>query len=210
MSASGQGRGFSAPMRGFSRPIGGVSRLRPVSGFRRGFVPPPLPLSVTLHFPPVNGVPGLGFDFPHLAVVGAGFPRRVRFANRGFFPSFTPIIFGPTPYYPFEMPYSGAGQQPIVIVVPSQPQPTVPPSVERAPEAASPQNPPTAPPELGQLILVRRDGQVLLAVAFTVRNGQLTYVTNEGTRRSFPVSELDRDATRQMNDANGTSVSLPE
>ena len=65
------------------------------------------------------------------------------------------------------------------------------------------------PPELGQLILVRRDGKVLLAVAFTVRNGDLTYVTTEGARRSFPVSELDKEATRQMNDANGTSVSLP-
>ena len=54
------------------------------------------------------------------------------------------------------------------------------------------------------------DGEVLLAVAFTVRNGQLTYITNEGTKRSFPVSELDKQATQQMNDANGTSVSLPE
>jgi hypothetical protein len=60
------------------------------------------------------------------------------------------------------------------------------------------------------LILVRSDGEVLLAVAFTVRNGQLTYITNEGTKRSFPVSELDKQATQQMNDANGTSVSLPE
>src|SRR5581483_8903513 len=65
------------------------------------------------------------------------------------------------------------------------------------------------PPELGQLILVRRDGQIVMAVAFTVRNGQLTYVTNEGTRRSFPVSELAKDTTRQMNEANGTFVSIP-
>lgn len=179
-------------------------------GFRRGFVPPPLPLSISLHFPPTNGVPGLGFDFPHLAVVSAGFPGRFRFANRGFFPFVTPIFFGPTPYYPFEMPYFGAGQQPIIIVVPSQPQPAAPPPVEPAPAAASPQNPPPPPPELGQLILVRRDGQVLLAIAFSVRNAQLTYITNEGTRRSFPVSELDKDATRQMNEANGTSVALPE
>jgi hypothetical protein len=63
---------------------------------------------------------------------------------------------------------------------------------------------------LGQLILVRSDGEVLLAVAFTVSKGRLTYITNEGTKRSFPVSELDKQATQQMNDANGTSVSLPE
>jgi hypothetical protein len=213
ISASGQGRGFSAPMRGFSRPVGGMSRLGRPGGFRRGFIPPPLPLSVSLHFPPVNGVPGLGFDFTHLAVVGAGFPRRFRFANRGFFPSFTPVFFGPTPYYPFELPYSGAGQQPIIIVVPSQPQqpqPAAPPPVETVPESASPQTSPPPPPELGQLILVRHDGQVHLAVGFTVRNGQITYITNDGTRRSFPVSDLDKQATRQMNDTSGTSVSLSE
>src|SRR5438445_3614737 len=67
---------------------------------------------------------------------------------------------------------------------------------------------PRHPPELGQLILVRNDGQVLLAVAFTVRDCQLTYLTNQGTRRSFPVSELHKDATRQINDATGTAVSL--
>ena len=145
--------------------------------------------------------------------VGAGFPGRFRFANRGFFPFFTPVFFGPTPYYPSELPYSGVGQQPIIIVVPSQPQqpqPAAPPPVETVPEAASPQTPPPPPPELGQLILVRHDGQVLLAVAFTVRNGQSTYITNDGTRRSFPVSDLDKQATRQMNDTSGTSVSLPE
>ena len=65
------------------------------------------------------------------------------------------------------------------------------------------------PPEVGQFVLVRLDGQVLFAVAFTTVNGRLTYVTREGLRRSFPVSELDKDATRQMNDANGASVSLP-
>jgi hypothetical protein len=79
---------------------------------------------------------------------------------------------------------------------------------DNAPSAA-PSAPAPPPPELGQLILVRRDGKVLLAVAFTVRNGDLTYVTTDGARRSFPVSELDKEATRQMNDANGTSVSLP-
>jgi hypothetical protein len=92
---------------------------------------------------------------------------------------------------------------------PQQPQPAAPAPSAAVPQAATPQSPPPPPPELGQLILVRRDGQVLLAVAFTVRNGQLTYITNDGTRRTFPVADLDKEATRQMNDANGTSVALP-
>jgi hypothetical protein len=165
----------------------------------------------------INGVPGLGFDFPHLAAINRGFNNQFAFFNafnngffnNGFFPFFTPIFSEP-------FAFSGAGgipdeggRQPIFIVT-QPPQPNVPPPAESAPrESATPQVPPPPPPELGQLILVRSDGQVLLAVAFTVRNGQLTYIANDGTRRSFPFGELDKDATRQMNDANGTSVSLP-
>src|SRR6266699_1609711 len=203
ISASGQGRGFSAPMRGsavpvrrfsapmrgFSGQVRGMSRLGRTGGFRRGFV------------------------FPHLAAVSRGFQQRFLFVNNGFFPFFAPIFFDPLSLsYPAEIPdyYAEGERQPIFVMPPPpQPLPATPPA-EAAPRATTPQVPPPPPPELGQLILVRSDGQVLLAVAFTVRNGQLTYITNQGTRRSFPVSELDKDATRQMNDADGTSVSLPE
>ncbi len=211
-------RGFSAPapVRSFSGPVRGASRLGRAGGFRRGFFPPVVATPLNPSFAPINGVPGLGFDFPHLAAVSRGFPQRFLFINNGFFPFFTPIFFDPLPlYYPSEAGtadyYSEGGQQPIFVMTqPPQPQPTVPPPAETAPkQSAAPQAPPPPPPELGQLILVRGDGQVLLAVAFTVRNGQLTYISKEGTRRSFPVSELDKDATRQMNDANGTTVSLP-
>ena len=165
----------------------------------------------------INGVPGLGFDFPHLAAINRGFNSQAGFFNafnNGFFNDgfgFIPFFGSPFYYPPYqeETPYSTEGTQPPVFIVP-QPQPNTSASVDSAPkQAAAPQAPPQPLPELGQLILVRSDGEVLLAVAFTVRNGQLTYITNDGTRRSFPVSELDKQATRQMNDANGTSVSLP-
>ena len=64
-------------------------------------------------------------------------------------------------------------------------------------------------PDVGEFILVRNDGQVVLATAFTFSGDRLTYITREGLRRSFPVAELDKQATRQMNEASGTSVSLP-
>ena len=260
ISASGQARGFSAPMRGFSAPMRGIagrsfSRLRHgFSGPRQsrrgifgpgtcgalvpgpcgtGFAAPPLtgapltgtpllgtPLTGTPlnpNFGVVNGVPGLGFDYPHLAAISRGFQNQFGFANNGFLNNsgFIPF-FGGLPYsyppYDEEGPdnYAETGQQP-QFMMPSPQQPMALPPAETAPSApaATPQIPPPPPPELGQLILVRRDGQVLLAVAFTARNGQLTYITNEGARRSFPISELDKDATRQMNDASGTSVSLP-
>jgi hypothetical protein len=223
ISASGQARGVSAPMRGFSAPVRGFSGpTRGISGsgradgFRRGF-PPRAGTPLNPNFAPVNGVPGLGFDFPHLAAISRGF--RHRFGafgfNGGFSPFFTPIFFDALPlYYPYDTgtpDYYTEGAQEPLFVIPA-PQPLAQPPAESAPRASAtaPQVPAPPPPELGQLILVRGDGQVLLAVAFTANHGQLTYITREGTRRSFPVSELDKDATRQMNDANGTSVSLPE
>lgn len=275
LTASGQGRGFSAPMRGFSAPVRSApvrgfsapvrnfpvrtgppmrgsmerspSRVRPrfvrprradrgffgpgefAPGFCRGFIeacengffPPPITATPQEpNFGIVNGVPGLGFDFPHLAAINRGFNDQFAFFNvfhSGFFNNGFGIIpfVGSSPlYYPpyeEEAPdyYTSGAQQPQFIL--PAPQPNVRPPAETSPrESATPQPPPPPPPELGQLILVRRDGQVLLAVAFTARNGQLTYITREGTRRSFPISELDKDATRQMNDAAGTSVSLPE
>ena len=165
----------------------------------------------------INGVPGLGFDFPHLAAINRGFNNQFGFSNAfnsafvnngfGFIPFFDPL---PLYYPPYEEEtpdyYTQRAQQPI-FVVPSPQQAPAGPSAASAPSAAA--APQTPPPELGQLILVRQDGQIVMAVAFTVRNGQLTYVTNEGTRRSFPAAELDKDTTRQMNEANGTSVSIP-
>ena len=217
VSALGQARGFSAPMRGFSAPVRGFSgAARGISGpgrangFRRG-LPPRAGTPLNPSFAPVSGVPGLGFDFPHLAAISR--PIR-RFGRRGgSFPFLTPIFFDAQPlYYPYDTGtpdyYAEGAQEPQFVIPPPQPQPMAQPPAETTPRA--PQVPAPPPPELGQLILVRRDGEVLLAVAFTANHGQLTYITREGTRRSFPVSELDKDTTRQMNDANGTSVSLPE
>ncbi len=256
-SASGQGRGFSAPARGFSAPMrGSPARAssvpmhgpagRSFSGLGRGFpraghvprgtfgpgtcgvftpcsppffLPPVTATPLEPNFGVINGVPGLGFDFPHLAAINRGFNNQFGFFNafnNGFFDNgfgFIPF-FGSLPsYYPpyeEETPYYAEGAQQPIFVVP-QPQPNTSVPAETAPrQDATPQTLPPPPPELGQLILVRSDGEVLLAVAFTVSKGRLTYITNEGTKRSFPVSELDKQATQQMNDANGTSVSLPE
>jgi hypothetical protein len=236
LSASGQGRGTSVPMhapsaplrsfsvprrggsapavRGFSGQVRTTSRPFRASGFRRGSsFSPVIATPLNPSFLPINGVPGLGFDFPHLAAVSRGFPQQFVVLNNGFSPFFTPVFFDPFAFSEAGVISDEEQRQPIFVVPqpPQQPpsQPSNPPAEAAPRPSAAPQAPPAPPPELGQLILVRGDGQVLLAVAFTVRNGQLTYITNEGTRRSFPASELDKEATRQMNDANGTTVSLP-
>ena len=234
ISAFGQGRGFSAPMRGPSSPprsFSGAGRgvgtaQRGGVGTTAGTIRPGLSMRPLVgtplnpNFARIRGVPGLGFDFPHLAAIERPFRDQHRFGRvrerRGSF--FTPLFFDGLPlYYPYdtEYPYESGvpdyyteGAQQPQFVMP-RPQAATPPA-ETVPRTTEPQTPPPPPPELGQLILVRSDGQVLLAVAFTTNHGQLTYITREGTRRSFPISELDKDATRQMNDANGTSVSLPE
>jgi hypothetical protein len=221
ISASGQGRGSGA--RGFSRSgrglvapgrsIGGTASR----GFRPGFAVPPLVGSpLQPNFAPIRGVPGLAFDRQHPGATARPFRDRFGREHRGLFPFFPyyPLFFDSLPldYSPYdtESPYNSAvpdyytegAQQPQFLIPQPLPQPQA--------SVAALQTPAPPPPELGQLILVRRDGQVLLAVAFTVRNGQLTYITNEGARHTFPVGELDEVATREMNDANGTSVSLPD
>ena len=178
------------------------------------------------NFAPIRGVPGLGFDYEHLAAIQHSF--RDKFGHEHRFRQFqfiTPIFDEGLPYYyGFDngLPYyseESAPPQPPVIVVPPAPvivqgqaaatadtgaESTPPPSSKQPAETQSP------PPELGQLVLVQRNGNVVLAVAFTTSANELTYITREGTRRSFPLAELDKEATRQMNDANGTFVSIPK
>ena len=164
------------------------------------------------NFTPLHGVPGLGFDYEHLAAVSGNRQGNRNFRNRSGRNFITPIFdWGVPYYYTFDTgePYddsAGLAQPPSVMV------PAIPDSTEEAaaPYPAVPSMPQAPPPELGQLILVLRNGQVVVAVAFTTSNGRLTYITRDGLRRSFPVAELDKDATLQMNDVNGTSVSLPD
>ena len=225
--AGGMVRAPSGPSRGLGPPGRTIIRTPP-GAFRPGFFTHPIvgtPLNP--NFAPIRGVPGLGFDFQHLAAIERPLRRRAGFRHErnGFFP-FVPLFFDALPLdyngygYPYDDTYGNGyssnlsgvpdyytqgAQQPQFMI----PQPGAAAPAEGAPSAAA-SAPAPPPPELGQLILVRRDGKVLLVVAFTVRNGDLTYVTTDGTRRSFPVRELDKEATRQMNDANGTSVSLPD
>ena len=163
-------------------------------------------------------VPGLGFDYEHLVAVSP--PRRDRFGHLRSGRLITPVFFGGLPYYGDDIAYDGAYDS---APLEPQPQPVQPPifilqapqfDPGREPVAPAPQVSnavPEAPvPDAGEFILVRRDGQVAMAVAFTTTGNRLTYITREGTRRSFSLSELDKDATLQMNEANGTTLKLPD
>lgn len=56
------------------------------------------------------------------------------------------------------------------------------------------------------LILARTDGGIVMPEAFTITGDRVVYVTHEGARLSFPASELDRETTKKMNEANGNSI----
>ena len=181
----------------------------------------------------------MGAAATHSAPVRAGSTRTGKFVATPLQPNYAPIGSGPglnfgyvpgttwssrqggrasTPYvwfYSGSYPYAGYAADAQPPYDDPQPPDAGAQGEQYAPadsyESSSASAEPEAPaPEVGQFILVRLDGQVILAVAFTAVNGRVTYISSDGTRRSFPLVDLDRQATVQMNDANGTSVSLPE
>lgn len=173
------------------------------------------PLANSFSFSDEIGVPGLGFDYVHLAAVSGnfrfnppGFGRGERREHNNFV---TPIFFGGFPYYSDFPDYQQVQQQPQVIVI-QQPAPAVtaqqaaPPTQELNKDVGIPAAAPAPAREVGEFILVRRDGRVLFASAFSVIGAQLQYVTPEGIRRTLPMAELDAVATQDMNEARGTTL----
>jgi hypothetical protein len=167
-------------------------------------------------------VPGLGFDFPHVAAVrpgGRGFPGRFR--NQRFVGAFFPF-FGGAGYWPLfpedvdeepsadYQPAETAAAEPPPPVYPGYPYP--PPPYAR-PDQQAPSSAPAAAPEpertTDQYVFVRRDGTVFFAVGYMWENGTLRYVTSEGLRRSVAGSLLDMDATQQFNEQRGLVFRSP-
>ena len=161
-----------------------------------------------------NGVPGLGFDFVHLAAVSGNFRFNPPGFGRGSHRQrnfVTPVFFGGFPYYSDYPDYQQEPQQPQIIVI-QQPAPVVtvqqaaPPAQESYTEAPIPAPSPAPVREVGELILVRRDGRVLFASVFSVTGTQVQYVTPEGIRHALALAELDTVATQEMNEARGTTL----
>jgi hypothetical protein len=171
-----------------------------------------------------DGVPGLGFDYPHLAAISRGQTNNssTRFDHNGHREQafFVPIWFGGYPYYSADYSYDQPEQQPaqqpqpqpqiIVIQQPVPGQQTAESGVDTGnlSTSASSSQPAEPIPDVGNFILVRRDGRILFASAFSVVGTQLQYVTPEGIRRTVAISEIDPDATQRMNEERGTTVQI--
>jgi len=65
------------------------------------------------------------------------------------------------------------------------------------------------PPEQTEYVFVRQDGSLIFAVAYSLINDRLQYVTAEGLRRTIPLNTLDFAATQQFNQQRGVSIRLP-
>jgi hypothetical protein len=166
-------------------------------------------------------VPGFGFDYTHFAAVNRNLGTRALIdpAIQQQL-ALAREIRRETPSFPVSLPIvvsSNVNQifitmpPPVVIVQqPAVVEAPVPTSRDAQPSPVVQEAPPQQPvAELGELVLIRRDGRVVFAVAYSIINSRLVYVTREGIRRSFPLAELDGEATVQMNEERGTSLRLP-
>lgn len=184
-----------------------------------------VPFASPVRFDRSSGVPGLGFDFPHLAAISGGLANNPapRFGHAGHHrhDSFSSILFWGNPFYFDDMSYDQAEQPQAPEEPPAPPQPQIiviqqpAPAAQGANTAAGEAGPSAAPssvpeespvPDRGNFILIRRDGHILFASVFSVVGSQLQYVTPEGIRRTMDLTDLDAEASQQMNEARGTTV----
>jgi hypothetical protein len=155
-------------------------------------------------------VPGLGFDYPHLAAIsgnrrlrGSRFGGGVPFGSGGF-------LFGPSVIVE-EVP-SAESQPTVMEEEVADDAPAEAPRHARTSRTVNEPQPERAAapqPDPEQFVFVRRDGGLVFAVAYTWENGTLRYVTPEGLRRSLGRDALDLDATQQFNEQRGLNFRVP-
>ena len=167
-------------------------------------------------------VPGLGFDYANYGALNSNLGVRALIdpatqaqlalalrlqgagSGAGFYPGYfapyggAPIVMETPAAAPAPAEEAPAPQQPIIVVAPPV-----------SPQAQGPAAEEEPLPDPGEFVLVRRDGRLLFAVAFSAAEGRVVYVTKEGLRRTIALDQLDVNATLRMNEERGTTVQLP-
>jgi hypothetical protein len=177
----------------------------------------------------LDPVPPPGFDYQYLSAIDSDLAvkafidpvtqLRVAAAERalraggGFAGSSFYLLDGGGYYLPEEseqVDQSQQAQQPVqqqpqIIVLQQAPpaQQAAQPGAEAAPEAQAPL------PDVGQFVLVLRNGTTIHAVAFTQSDGNIVYITADGSRRTVAIADLDSDTTIRINQERGTPLQLP-
>ena len=161
-----------------------------------------------------NDVPGLGFDYVHLAAVGQrhgqtgrgfGFRQTVPFGFGGYLIT-SPEIYVDNPQAVQEAQETAAEQGDADLEAQFEDAQR---RAYRAGQQSAAQQVATAPPapepaaDPASYVFVMRDGSMVFAVAYTWENGTLKYVTPEGQRRSVAADSLDMNATTKFNESQG-------
>jgi hypothetical protein len=157
-------------------------------------------------------VPGLGFDYPHLAAISGN--RRLhsnRFLN-GFPFGFSGFLLSPSviaePGAPVEAD-AAAAEEEVSDDASDAPRPSRHHSSSRMVSEPQPEAAAAPLPEAQQYVFVRRDGSLVFAVGYTWENGTLRYITPDGFRRSIGSEALDLSATQQFNEQRGLNFHAP-
>jgi hypothetical protein len=160
-----------------------------------------------------SSVPGLGFDYSHVA---ATHPNGVNGRHRRNDNSVLFPFFGGGGYFiptgsEIAGDVQGEGQQ----VGDAEEEDSVSSdrparvrSVDRLPVEV-PLGPPAPARDVPEYVFVRRDGTVFFAVAYSWDKGALRYVSSEGLRRSVARETLDLNATQQFNEQRGMTFRSP-
>lgn len=98
---------------------------------------------------------------------------------------------------------------PQIIILQQPAAPAAQPTQAPAESAQVAPAPPVPLHDVGEFVLVKRDGTQLSAVAFTRQGDHIVYITQQGVRRSLPVIDIDPTATEQVNDERGSPIRLP-
>lgn len=172
----------------------------------------------------LDPIPPPGFDYQYLSAIDRDLAEKAlidpvtqarlaearRFLRgRGFGVGGYYILDGGYYYWPDEsdesqavaqQPAPQAQQQPQIIVLQQASAPAGP-SSESAPE----QQP---LPDVGEFILVLRNGTRIQAVAFSRTDNGIVYITSDGSRRIIALADLDSAATVRVNEERGTPLQL--
>jgi hypothetical protein len=155
-----------------------------------------------------NPVPGLGFDYPHFFATHPDAGRHHFRHDSGFvIPFIDGGFYMPVPMYADQ---GAPAPQPDDTEAANQPPPAEQPSARDSDSNfRSRMRSEPLPPEQPEYVFVRQDGSLIFAVAYSLINDRLQYVTVEGLRRTVPLNTLDLGATQQFNEQRGVSIRLP-
>lgn len=163
-----------------------------------------------------NNVPGLGFDYSHLAALNQNLGERA-FTDPATQEQLAleERLLQSTPAFGGVIPFLGGGYaEPAVEPEPPQPtvivlqQPAAPAEAASAPSAARPAEGQAPLPDVGEFVLVLHNGNQIKAVAFTRQQDQIIYITKDGVRDAFPAADLDTARTKRLNQQHGTPLQL--